>query len=212
MRRICALVAILLFLGQTVTAQEPSRSLELEVGLLFGGYFPLRDLGSGAPGPGEPSVSVSLENGAAWGAQALLGRDPGNLLFGVQFLSINSKVQGLGSTLDADVMLLSVIVRVQYDPLFARVRPYLGGGLGLVRYSGPAFEQPNFTTPLTDLQFSIGAGAVSELGSSLQLRIELMDYIHEFRLDEATLTPTSFDDRYLHNIAVTVGLSVSTPL
>ena len=212
MRRICALAAVLLFLGQTVAAQEPSRSLELEVGLLFGGYFPLRDLGSGAPGPGEPSVSVSLENGAAWGAQALLGRDPGNLLFGVQFLSINSKLQGLGSTLDADVTLLSVIVRVQFDPLFARIRPYLGSGLGRLRYSGPAFEQPSVTRTVTTIQFSLGAGAVSELGSRLQLRIELMDYIHEFNFDEATLTPTSFDDRYLHNIAVTVGLSWSTPL
>lgn len=172
----------------------------------YGGYMVFGDFIKGPVG-----TSVSMKNGAVYGAQlgmqitpniALIGNvahSSSNLQVGVPFLN-NLNVGSSSMWLYDGGLQFDIPTGHSNMP----VKPFVQVGAGAIRYEVGAADF--LKTTATNFAFNAGAGVEYQMTPGFGLRLSAKDYIGKFDVQEAT--SINMDTRTVHNWALTAGLRV----
>jgi hypothetical protein len=182
------------------------------------GFYTSQDVtGSGG------SASAKLQNnlaGAAWLTNNSQSRWGGEVRFDYQLGDLALNSGGSSATFGAHAY------GIHYDALWyatpngSKVRPFIAAGAGVKIYDGtgsPVAYQPlsNFAL-LTQGQdilplISAGAGVKVQVGSRVQLRVELHDYLTPF--PKKIITPNAGEKvgGWLQDFVPSIGISFTSP-
>jgi len=195
-----------LALARGVEAQAPA----LDASVFGGAAIPATYLGR-TPGGATLSQAVTPVAGlriTAWwsaiGWDAAFVYGPG---------SVESDAGGSGAVCapaagcDVSVWYMSSRLLARWQPRDGgRLTLFGGGGLVVAGHDGDFLDHRG---ALTDLGFTLGAGALLRLSRAFALRFDVEDHIYAFRpaKDDEPIAPFDGTERTQHDVVLSVGLS-----
>jgi hypothetical protein len=172
----------------------------------YAGYMVFGDFVKGPVG-----TSVSMKNGAVYGAQLGMQITPNIAIVGNVAHSSSNLQVGVPILNDLNVGSSSMWLYdggLQLDIPTGEsnipVKPFVQVGAGAIRYKVGATDF--LETTASNFAFNAGAGLEYQMTPAFGLRVFAKDYIGKFDLDEAT--SIDMDSRTMHNWALTAGLRV----
>ena len=156
-------------------------------GGIGGSFYPSRDMGNGA-NKAKAGIRTSIASGI-WLGQNASGKWGGEIRYDYQMGDLSLKQGSTSAALTAQSHALHYDVLWHATGREARVRPFLGAGAGIKVYR--ATGHPGVVQPLSQYALltqgdelkallSLGAGVKWQVASSLQVRLEVHDYITPF--------------------------------
>jgi len=156
-------------------------------GGIGGSFYPSRDISNGATSA-STGIRTNVASGV-WLGQNSSGKWGGEVRFDYQLGDFSLERGSTSATLTGQSYGLHYDVLWHATGRESKVRPFLGAGAGIKVYR--ATGQPGVVQPLSQYALltqgdelkpllSLGAGVKWQIASSLQLRLEVHDYITPF--------------------------------
>lgn len=172
----------------------------------YAGYMVFGDFVKGPVG-----TSLSMKNGAVYGAQLGMQITPGIALVGnIAHASTNLQA-GVPFLNDLNVGSSSMWIYdggLQFDIPTGRsslpVKPFVQVGAGAIRYQVGAADF--LKTDATNFAFNAGAGVEYQMSQAVGLRLSAKDYMGKFDMREATALKVNTP--MAHNWALTAGIRI----
>lgn len=198
-----AIVAALLLWAAPAAAQK------LELTPWVGVYVPATDLveqQAGVPAP------VSVESSLAFGANLALRLPMGVALEGqLGYAPAEIEFGDPAQTEDLKVLFAAANIQWRFGPPLIPVKPYLTGGVGVVRWQSDAFSANEAEKSTSTFAGNVGAGAYINLGPMLSLRADGRAYITTFSaqdFDPATADESKFQSHFLASAGIVLGFGL----
>ena len=156
-------------------------------GGIGGSFYPSRDVSNGS-NKASAGIRTNIASGV-WLGQNASGRWGGEVRYDFQMGDLSLKQGSTSAALTAQSHALHYDVLWHATPRGSKVRPFLAAGAGVKVYR--ATGQPGLVQPLAQYALltqgkelkallSLGAGVKWQIAQSLQLRLEVHDYITPF--------------------------------
>jgi hypothetical protein len=156
-------------------------------GGIGGSFYPSRDVSNGSTSA-SAGIRTSIASGV-WLGQNASGKWGGEIRYDYQQGDLSLERGSTAATLTAQSHAVHYDVLWHATPRGSKVRPFLAAGAGFKVYR--ATGQPGVVQPLSQYALltqgkelkallSLGAGVKWEIAPSLQLRLEVHDYITPF--------------------------------
>lgn len=188
---------------QNLRPVSPSTPLNI---MPYAGYMAFGDFVKGPVG-----TTLSMGNGALYGAQVGLRITPGIALIGNVARSSSNLQVGLPFLNEVNIGSSSMWlydgglefdIPTRYSK--SAVKPFVQVGAGAIHYDVSAGDV--LETTATNFAFNAGAGLEYQMTPAFGFRLSAKDYIGKFDVREAT--SINMDTRTVHNWAFTAGLRV----
>lgn len=156
-------------------------------GGIGGSFYPSRDVTNGS-NKASAGIRTDIASGV-WLGQNASGRWGGEIRYDFQMGDLSLKQGSTSAALNAQSHALHYDVLWHATPRGSKVRPFLAAGAGIKVYR--ATGEPGLVQPLAQYALltqgkelkpllSLGAGVKWQIAQSLQLRLEVHDYITPF--------------------------------
>jgi len=188
-----------------------------EVGVAGGGSFYTSTTLTGSPDSADATFNTAIA------ASAWLGNDSGKYLGGevrYDYEASEPQLKGSGTsvTFGGHTQAIHYDFLVHFAPRTSRVRPFVAAGAGIKIYQGTGQEQAyqpledvallTRTQDLTPL-ISVGGGVKVAVSDSIQLRLEVHDYLTPFPKQVIVPNVGTSNGGWMQNIVPMVGISFS---
>jgi hypothetical protein len=183
-----------------------------------GGFYTSQDVS--APGGSASAKIGSNLAGGIWVANNSQSKWGGELRFDYQLGSLELNGGGSSASFAARSYGIHYDVLWYAAPNGSRVRPFVSGGVGAKVYVGtgaPSAFQPlsNYALLTHDQDIlpmiSAGGGVKMQVGSRMQLRVELHDYMTPFPKRVITPNTGAKIGGWLQDFVPSVGISFTSP-
>lgn len=183
-----------------------------------GGFYTSQDV-TASTGSASAKIGSNMA-GSAWMANNTSGRWGGEMRFDYQLGNLDLNSGGSSASFAARTY------GIHYDALWyaapngAKVRPFVAAGVGAKMYVGtgaPQAFQPlsNYALLTHDQEFlpmiSAGGGVKMQVGSRVQLRVELHDYMTPFPKRVITPNTGAKVGGWLQDFVPSIGISFTSP-
>ena len=158
----------------------------------LGYYFPVADV----IGEADAGQNISQQSTVAFGGRLsrMFSGDHLGVEFSIGYAGSGLEGEETGEEIDGTVTMWSLRLLYMLGSS-GKLRPYLAGGLGYLTRGGDAWEDIDGTG---DIGGNLALGLLFPLGETLDLRIELEDYISSAGFDTGTFeTDSEFQNDFL---------------
>lgn len=203
-----AVLAVAALVGSAGLARAQVGLVKLEVAPWVGAYVPATDLVKEEAGvPAPLSITTSVAFGANLGVRLPLGIA---IEGQVGYAPAEVEGGGLSQPQDLNALFASANLQWRFGPPLIPVKPYVVGGLGLVRWESDAFSSQGAGESVTNLAGSVGAGAYVTLGPIVSLRADGRAYLTSFNSQDFGLAAdeSAFQSHFVLSAGLVFGFGI----